>query len=343
MSGVLRNHLLSFGIAATGGWVWSVLGLPLGWLMGAALVTAALTLSGCRVVLPKPIQRAGLIVLASSTGLVVTPSVLQSLLGWLPVMLLTVSLSIGLVIPMTGIYARVAGLDRATAYFSLLPGGVIEMANIGERFEANRAVIGAMHAIRVGLVALIIPPLAALFSEPAGGVIAPQALLPLDWFYLLLVLAVGASASFFAERINMPAGWFLGPLAAVAMVSAAGWVPGGVLPKELLIISQVWVGMGLGLKFRRESLAAVPRAIVAGIPVMLGMGSVVALSALGASILPGISSATFLLGSAGGGIAEMVLTAKTLNEEVALVAGFHAVRAFSVNICGGPLWACIDR
>lgn len=343
MSGTLRNFLLSVIGATAGGWGWAALGLPLGWLMGAALVTAALSLSGLSVVLPKVMQRGGLIVLASATGLVVTPSVLQSLLNWLPVMVVAVALSIGLAIPMTRLYVRLGGLDPATAFFSLLPGGVIEMANIGDRFEANRAVISAMHAIRVGLIVLILPTLAAVLSKGGGSVIVPQALPSLDWLYLLAVLAVGVAAGMVAARINMPAGWFLGPLAAVAAVSATGWVPSGTLPQELLIIAQICVGMGLGCKFRRETLAAVPRAIITGLPVMLGIGGIVALSALAASMLLETSAATLLLGTAGGGIAEMVITAKSMHEEVALVAGFHTLRAFFVNLCAGPLWARIGH
>ncbi|NLC20668.1 MAG: AbrB family transcriptional regulator, partial [Halomonadaceae bacterium] len=49
------------------------------------------------------------------------------------------------------------------------------------------------------------------------------------------------------------------------------------------------------------------------------------------------------LGTAGGGIAEMVLAAKLLDESVELVAGFHTLRALLVNLLAGSIWKLISR
>ncbi|MGB1026559.1 MAG: AbrB family transcriptional regulator, partial [Rhodospirillaceae bacterium] len=53
--------------------------------------------------------------------------------------------------------------------------------------------------------------------------------------------------------------------------------------------------------------------------------------------------ATLVLSFSIGGMAEMVLTAKTLGANAAMVAAFQVTRAFLVNLCAGPLWTVLSK
>lgn len=323
------------------GFLFSYLGVPLGWLIGAAISTGTFAALGKSVYLPTVVQRSGMIVLGSSTGMVVTPGVGDLLLAWLPLMLISVAFSTGLAIVVTALYARRASLDRATAFFSLLPGGVIEMANIGDKYSANRAVIGAMHAVRAAMIVLCVPFVAGLLSSPTieHAVNHPDVLI---FRHLALVLLIGCLGGMVANYLKLPAGWFLGPLLLISVLSISGGLMEGTFPDTLVIVAQVIIGMSLGYKFRRDTITQVPRALIAGLPIQLFIACVIGVTAILLSFFLAASPVTLLLGTAGGGIAEMVLAAKLLDESVELVAGFHTLRALLVNLLAGPIWKLIS-
>ena len=62
------------------------------------------------------------------------------------------------------------------------------------------------------------------------------------------------------------------------------------------------------------------------------------LGSLSALFIPE-SIPTLILCFSIGGMAEMVLTAKALGQNVALVAAFQAIRGIVVNVIAGPVWA----
>lgn len=332
-------------LSIAGGGILAATGLPLGWLLGAALVTGAVAITGYAVALPVGLQRAGIVMLGVGSGLAVTPGVGGLLLSWLPVMLLTLALSVGLAVALAGLLARRAGTDRATAFFSLLPGGIIEMASIGERHQANRAVITALHTTRTGLIVLGLPVLATLLDHTttdaaASLVSAAPTLTPLA---TLLVLAIGAVGGMLAALLRLPACWLVGPIVLVSVLSLGGWMVVGQLPEVVIIIAQLLVGMTLGARFKRRMLLQVPRALLVGLPLQVLMGGVVAGCALALALMTQASPVTLLLASAGGGVAEMVLAAKVLDEQVELIVGFHIVRLVLVNLGAGWLWTVLQQ
>ncbi|QFU02884.1 Putative ammonia monooxygenase [Halomonas sp. THAF5a] len=340
-----QSFLLPGGIALVGGGVWNALGLPLGWLLGAAIATGIWAGIGRPARAPKPIQRTGLLVVGASVGLWITPEVARQLLGWLPVMLASAALGVALAILVTPLYARLSGLDKATAYFCLLPGGVIEMAEIGEGYRANRAAIAALHATRVGLIVTLLPAALFVISATPSMTPAEAAQPPLDMVTLAALLVLCAAVSGGAGRLRMPSAWFLTPLVVAGGLAGSQVLPSAPIPQEILVIAQVVVGFNLGAKFQQATLRMLPKAIATGVPVLMLIGLVAAMAALAVTGVSssGESPATLVLGFSVGGMAEMTLTAQALGQNAALVAGFHAIRALSVNLFAGPLWGRLSR
>lgn len=340
----LRSERFIFWIALVasviGGALWSQLDLPLGWLMGAALVTGAFAMSGARIAILKLPHRAGMIVIGSSVGLTLTPEIASRMVGWLPLMLAAGFLGMLAAALIAPLLARFGRMSVATAYFSLLPGGVIEMARIGEGYGADRTTIAALHAIRVALVVGVLPLvlLSLLPGEVGDSAAAPDALLP----QLAIALIVGALGGWVGTRLGLPAAWLLGAVLAVGTVAATGSI-GGRMPAPLLAAAQVIVGMALGARFERDRLAAIPRALAAGLPALALIITLMAGAATLVALLTGQSIASLVLAFSIGGMAEMVLTAKALHQDVALVAAFQALRGVVVNATAGSLWRFIDR
>lgn len=321
--------------AVLGGGLWELVGLPLGWLMGAAVTTGTIALLGIEVVVPKLLYAISLAVLGSSVGLSIKPDVAQAIVNWVPAMVVVAVLGILAAVVSAPILARLGRMGPSTAYFSLLPGGVIEMAHIGKQHGADPTIVSAIHALRVALVVGLLP--LALFAFANNSSNQFEEIQTLDAFYSIVVIGVGLIGGWIGVQLKLPAAWMLGAVILVGAVSATGAFAGR-LPDFLLITVQVIVGMSLGSRFQRAKIASVPRALVAALPVILFIITVMALLAAAASLLTPFSAPTMILCFSIGGMAEMVLTSKILGQNVAVVAAFQAMRGALVNIFAGIVW-----
>ena len=336
----LRTFLVPLLPATVGGAAWDALGLPLGWLLGAAIVAGAFAMTGRPVAAPPPVQSAALATIGAGVGLSLTPEAAAALVTWAPVMALAAVIGIAFAVAASPVLARFGKVSPATAFFSLLPGGVIEMATVGEAYGANRTTIAALHALRVAMIVSVLPlALFALFPDRSAD---PVPVARIDLPALAAVLAVAGAGGWAAARVRLPAAWLLGGVIAVGAVTGFGLVA-GALPPLLLIVAQIFVGIALGAKFRRETLRAMPRALAAAAPLLAAIMLAMALLGALASVFIPESVPTLVLCLSIGGMAEMVLTAKALGQNAAMVAAFQAIRAVLVNAVGGALWKRLAR
>lgn len=337
--GPLRGFLLVLLPAALGGAIWSALGLPLAWLMGAAIVTGVMTFYGLNVELPKLLYWPSLAIIGAGVGLTITPSVAVEIAKWFPFMAVMGVAGVILAALLTPLVARQGRIETSTAFFSLMPGGVIEMANIGGPHGADRTTITTLHAIRVGLVVGILPlGLYTLFPS-TGEVHATQAL---ELLPLVAVTVIAVGGGWLGKLINLPASWLLGALIAVAIVTATGAFDGQI-PYEMMAVAQVIVGISLGAKFKRDRLRRLPRAMAAGTAALVVIIFTMALIGIGFSHVLPMDAPTMVLAFSIGGLAEMVLTARYLELDMAIVAAFQAIRAVLVNSCAGVIWTRLSN
>ena len=230
-------------------------------------------------------------------------------------------------------------METSTAFFSLMRGGVIEMANIGDPYGADRTTIATLHAIRVALVVGLLPlGLYALF--PSTGVAADDVYLAPA--ALTLVLAIAIAGGWVGMKLNLPASWLLGALLAVAALTSTGAVEGDI-PNLLVAVAQVIVGISLGAKFKAERMRRLPRAMSAGARALFAIIVVMALIGIGFSQALPMDAPTMVLAFSIGGLAEMVLTARALELDMAMVAAFQSIRAVLVNSCAGAIWTRLSK
>ena len=333
-----RGFLLPLVPAIAGGALWDATGLPLGWLMGSAVVIGGLAISGVKVSAPKPWQYLSHAIIGASVGLSLSPDAATELISWAPMMLLAAVLGVLLAIAATPLMARAGGVSPATAFYSLLPGGIIEMANIGERHGADRTTIAALHAVRVGLIVSLLP--LSLFAFSQSGIGLEPELVQITPPMLALVLATALLAGAGAQRLGVPAPFLLGSIIAVALCSALQ-VFQGAIPQLLLNIAQLILGFALGAKFQRQALGAIPRAVVVAMLLLSLIIAVMALAGYLASWVIPESVSTLLLCFSIGGMAEMIITGKALGQNAAMIAAFQVVRAVLVNSLAGAIWSRI--
>lgn len=339
--GVLRT-ISQWGAAAAAGALADAAEVPLAWVLGPLVITAVFSIAGSTPYAPVQARRLGQIIVGTVIGLNMTTEAAASLLVWLPVMVLTAIVSMLLAAAISGIVARGAGIDGCSAYFALLPGGLTEMANVGSRLGARSEAISLVHALRVALTVMIVPWAVVMMDTQAdiglrGG---PRVVLDLPIVVLLAAAAVIGTLVLRKVRFSNP--WMLGALAAVGVMAGSGLVE-GQLPAPLLWLGQFFIGMAVGARFKRDIMRRLPRLALVSSLAILFMALVMAGYALAIKSLGASDLESLILAVSSGGFAEMTLTAQMLHLDVALVTGFHFVRAFAVNSLAAPLWCWLIK
>jgi uncharacterized protein len=321
--------------ATAGGWAAASFGMPLAWLVGAAVVSAAISLTIGSVTLPLPLYRSGQLVVGVSVGLTVAADVAARIGPHVPLVILAAAASIALGRVSTPILARVGRLDRRTAYFALVPAGIAEMADLAQKRGADAGCVATLHAARVFLVVLILPPVIYHIGDPAlldttrdAGVWTAS---------LALALAMGLAAAVVGSAAGLPSAYIIGPMIVVSLLSGAGYVEAKE-PAVLLATAQVLLGLGLGARFRRDRIMRLPRALAAGVAVLAMNGIGIAAAALGVAWALGLDPPLMLLALATGGTAEMVLTARVVGADAALVAVYQVTRGLCGNLFAGIIY-----
>ncbi|WP_158292363.1 AbrB family transcriptional regulator [Paracraurococcus ruber] len=331
----LRTHLITACVAALGGALLALLHVPLAWMIGAMMGTAALAWHR-EVAVPAWARPAGLVFLGLGLGGTFSGPVLAAVTGALPVLLLCGVASIATGFLVARLFTRLAGTDAQTGFFCAVPGGVIVMAMLAQEAKASVAAVTLAQTMRVLVVVLTFPPLLGWLA-PHGEYsefMAPRA--AVWWPGLLGMAAAGLLLAFPLRRLGLANPWMLGPCGLAIILAATGHLPSGV-PVPVVDAAQVAMGATLGTRLTRSFLLRSRRLALAGVLSSAVLSVVLALLAWGVAVLADMPVAAVILGLAPGGMPEMALTAKALELAVPLVLGFHLTRTVLCNLLVGPL------
>ncbi|PAU75571.1 AbrB family transcriptional regulator [Halomonas salipaludis] len=324
-----KGVLLCFTSAVLAGYAAHALGVPLAWVLGPLVVTAAFAIGGIIPFAPLAGRRVGQVVIGAAIGLNVTPAVVVSLIGWLPMMVFTALLSMLVGSACAIALARFGRVDMKTAYFCMMPGGLSEMSNIGAAHGAQNEPIALSQAVRVALVVCILPP--ALVALGLEGAFHERAVAhDLSWKILPLVVLCGLVGALGAKLLHFNNPWMIGSLMGVGLLAAFSFAEGR-MPRPLFYAGQFLLGIAIGARFRREVVMKLGRFVLVSSSLVLLMAGGMLLYALLLADLADIDIATAALSASPGGFAEMAVTAEVLHLNVTMVTAFHVIRALLVN------------
>lgn len=327
--GRLLAYAFALLVAFCGGLAAYLIDIPLAWVLGPLAATAALSISGCRVWSSSRARRLGQLVIGTGLGLNITAALLLDVGIWIPVMIIT-ALSAILITSFFSVFVQRFGrLDRATAYFAMMPGGLSEMANVGAKVGARAEPIALAQAIRIGFVVLVLPP-AIIALDIHGDFLTIDDSQAIGYLTVAMMLGVAFVGVWAMNLIKMANPWMLGALMTAAVMSSTGLVS-GQMPRFIFYAGQFLLGVAIGARFERDIIARLPRLFV--LVTVFTLAITLTLFAYGASLsaLTRIDLATAALASSAGGVVEMALTAQILQLNVTMVLGFHVVRAIIVN------------
>ena len=321
-------------VGLAGGYLASLVGWPLPLMVGSLL---AIILVRCLTPwqlteIPNG-RKCGQWIIGVGIGLHFTPAVIEQVAGHFTLIVFgalftTVSSVIGVWL------LRRTGEDRATAFFASMPGGSGEMVNLGARNGAVLSQVAAAQSLRVLAVVLCVP---ALFKFVVGDGVPLNHANSVSWGWLALIAPLAVLVALGWQRLRQPNPWLFGPLLVAACVSLTGNLQ-IALPNGASQIGQWLIGSGLACHFNRAFFRRAPsflgRTLVATALSML----IAASAAWALSSLTHLDLRSLTLGMMPGGIAEMSLTAETLQLSVPLVTAMQVMRLLFVLFLAEPLF-----
>ncbi len=326
--------LLALGLGTLGGWLFSLLRLPLPWMLGAMTAVTIAAIAGADVAMPRWLRNACITVLGVMLGASFTPAVVARMGEWI-----TTLLALLVWAAVNGglgwwYFRRVARFDRVTSYFAASPGGLNEMTLVGGQMGGDERTISLVHATRVFITVFTIPIWFQLHDGLARGtdgraVVGLFSIDLADYGVLGACAVLGALA---AARLGLPAATVLGPMILSAIVHLAG-VTDSSPPTLIVSAAQVVVGATLGCRFVGFPLGLAGRTIGHGAVVGFAMILITFAFSLLMARITGLPIAAIILGYAPGGLAEMSLVAIALSVDAAFVATHHIVRIILVVTC----------
>lgn len=321
------RYALAWVIGAVGSvlFVWN--GLPLPWFLGALTFCLIASVAALPIERPKPLAIPMRAVLGVAIGTAFTPALLSRMadMGWSLLMLVPFML---LVIGMGMLfYERFAKLDRATAFFAAVPGGLTDMTTMAEDAGAKPRAVILVQASRILVIVFALP----LWLKWHDGLAVGQAVAtrihlwevaPLDG---LVMFAMGLGGWLGARWLGLAGAPIVGPMLVSGFAHAFGFTL-AKMPQEVLIVAQISVGVLLGCQFRGLTLKEFTSTMVWGIAYAILLLGITALTAQWVSAWTGFDPVSVLLAFAPGGQTELNLLAYVLGLDVAYIAMHHLMR-----------------
>ncbi len=242
-------------------------------LLGTIAAGVALAALGGAVAVPQPVFMAAQALIGAMIARTFTPALFDEFLRRWPLFLVATGSVLVAAAAIGWLLTRFRVLPGTTAAWGTFPGAATVMVLMAGDFGADMRLVAFMQYSRVLLVALAASLVAHAADIKGAPALAPQAL---HVGAAAATLAVAAAGALVALRSNLPAGALIGSMVACAALQLTG-VLSIELPRPLLGLAYAIVGWSIGLRFTREILIhvvrALPRIVLSILVLMLVCGA----------------------------------------------------------------------
>lgn len=330
--------VLALVVGVAGGLLFSWLSTPMPWMLGPMLACLVVSLLGLPLVSPIAFRPPMTAMIGVMLGAGYTPALLGQIGSWWITILGLVVFMIVAGAVCVGYFRIVARYDPATAYFSGMPGGLIEMVLLGEASGADMRKVALVHSARIVFTVSAIPFLVQWLEgrSIARGVASGVSILDMDLAaggWLIFTLIAGLLLGRF---VKMPSRYLMGPLIVSVVVHLSG-LSSFKPPWELILVAQLVLGTVIGCRFSGSNVREVLKVLLTSLGscvLMIGLSIVFALAV---SRITDHTLTELILAYSPGGLAEMGLLALAFNLEVAFVSTHHILRIALVAIGAAAL------
>ncbi|MFA5122201.1 AbrB family transcriptional regulator [Zavarzinia sp.] len=324
-------------LSAAGVLLLEALHLPAALLIGPMVAGVVLAARGIEIKVPPLLFLLARGVVGAMIATAIKPSILGEIAADWPIFaagvfsVLAASTGLGLLL------ARGRVLPGTTAVWGSTPGAATATVLMAEAFGADARLVAFMQYLRVALVAgaaAIVARLAAVEGTAPPG---PDWLAPLDFATLGPTLALILLGAIAGQRLRLPAGPFLLPMVAGAVLQGFD-VMTIAIPPLLLALSYAVIGWGIGLSFTRailgHALRVLPRVLLSILSLMAICGGFAGILML----VAGVDPLTAYLAMSPGGADTVAIIAASAHVDAPFVMAMQMAR-FLVVLALGPALA----
>ncbi len=312
---------LTFAVAALGGAIFFLIGLPAPWLSGSTLAVGMLALARRGGDLPVLLVSLSMVLLGASMGAAVTPDALSQAMKW-PGSLLGLALSVVVIVGLSALFLnKVAGWDRATALYASIPGVLPVVLMMAAESNANIPRVVITQVLRVFVLVAFIPALVTSVGVEQVIAIPPPGT-AIEFLLLALLCPIGG---YLAQRLRIPVGMLLGSfvVSAALHMSELAVAP---LPESVIIFAFLVLGVTVGRRFANVELRELPGVLVPAFGAFaVATGAAIAAAAIVARLLDMPLEQVFLA-YVPGALETMIVMAFALGVDPVYVAIHQLVR-----------------
>jgi len=326
---LIATMLIGLAGALLARWV----GTPLPWLFGSVLAVGMAAFAGLKVgtaPVQFPIEARFFFVpiIGVAIGATMTPQVLQEIPRWWPsfaalFLFVPIAHLLGFVV-----FQRIGKLDPTTAWFSSMPGGLIEAIAMGEENGADVRMLNLLQFLRLIVCILVVPTAFMLLEGGAVGSASGaqiEAAGTLGIVDGLVLVAAGALGLLLGRKVGLPAALITGPILLSGAAHLAGLTDASP-PGWMVSMTQLVVGLTLGIRFAGLSKHEIGLGLkLTAMTVSIALTLAVIFGVILSNIV-GERIEAVVLAFAPGGVVEMSLIAISLEISVIYVAIHHVAR-----------------
>lgn len=330
-------HFITILIALIGVFIFKFFALPMPWLLGSIVAISI----GSRVdKLPlqksSKLQNIARMTLGIILGSSFTPELLHYIHDYIYSLLFVVPFVILVAILGMWYYHKILGFDKVTAYFSAMPGGLVEMILLGKEFGANTAKVTLTQSMRMIFIVFSLPFLIQIISHTPltdlKSITSPlKDILTKD---IIIMIFIAIFGSYIGVKLKLFASYMIGPMLVSILVYGLGFIQTRP-PDEILKAMQVIMGINIGLVFKGVKTREIIKTLInsSGFLVLLIIASGI-ISFL-VHYLFGFSLISTILAFSPGGQANINLIAIIIGANIPYIALHHLFRLLLVIFAAG--------
>lgn len=331
MKNPLIAQMLQIAIAALGGFVFHLLGVPAPWLSGAIIGTVIWSALGFGVHLSRPIVETAMVISGVVMGASITPEAVAAIR--------TYPLSIGLLcvaaIAITAVSAvflmKVHGWNRDDAVLASIPGALSAVLAVAVSRNAGVGRIVVVQSFRLLVLIAALPFVVSMSTGGDVGVSVGRGVEVSTPVAFATMVAAALAVGLVFERLRVAAPFLLGGTLGSAILHVTDVSPGAV-PEDIATLGFVVIGVFIGERFStldRTALRSLAPAAIGS----FGVGMAVAIFfAMLAVLLVEVDWGAALLAFAPGGIEAMMILALVLGIDPLYVGVHHVVRFLGIGL-----------
>lgn len=322
-------------------------GAPAALMLGPLLAAIALAQGNGQLRLHRAFTMAAQALLGCRLAMEITPQVLRSGTGFLPVV---TALAIVVLLGTTALsmlVTRRGWLPAGAALFGLSPGAAAPMVILSEAFGADPRIVATMQYLRVVAAALVAIAVGAILGDHVVPVTKDAATNAISlWFgtssnvafsETLALALLGAAAAWISGRAMTV---FFVPMICGGLLQILG-LARLELPNVVVAAAFAIIGWNIGLKFTRASLATSLRLLPRIALLIATMIALCALVSVALMLAFDADPLTAYLALSPGGLDSIVIVATTSRVDMALVLTAQIMRLVIVMLAAPALaqWA----